>query len=111
MKPSAPSFPGFIPASKDADDITAATERLFVEIADGFDDTAFQQSVRAANADMYATRRYESAFIPDLGSEYAALSDCWKARDIPRLKALLAAYFERRKRLGPEIQKLIDRPN
>lgn len=111
MKPPASPETASAPDPSPIDDIPSATERLFVEIADAFDDVGFQQSIRASNADMYTTRRYESAVIPDLASEYAALSECWEARDIPRLKRLLAGYFERRKRLGPEIQKLIDRPN
>ena len=111
MKLPEPSLPGAGDRLNGADEITSATERLFIEIADAFDDEGFQRSVRATNADMYKVRRYESALIPDLDSEFQALSECWKARDLPRLRMLLAAYFERREQLSPAIQKLINRPN
>lgn len=92
-------------------EITAATERLFVEISQTFEDEILRNTVTAINEDMYATRRFESALIPDLKAEYDALSACWARRDIPKLKQLLVAYFTRRRDLGPEIEKLKSHPN
>lgn len=87
-------------------DVTAATERLFIEISRTFADQTLREMMPVVNAQLFSTRRYECALIPDLEAEYQALSEAWRARDIPRLKRLLAVYFQRREALEPEFSRL-----
>jgi hypothetical protein len=87
-------------------DVTAATERLFIEISHTFSDETLREMMPVVNAQLFSTRRYECALIPDLEAEYQALSEAWRARDIPRLKRLLAIYFQRREALEPEFNRL-----
>ena len=111
MKPSSPPPPLHSAGPETDNDVTAATERLFLEISATFEDDSLRGLIPVINEQMFATRRYESALIPDLAAEYQVLSNCWQKRDMPRLKRLLAAYFRRREALGPQIQKLMKRPN
>ena len=92
-------------------DIAVATEQLFQAIADGAGSAALRESVLLMNKQMAAFRPYEDALIPDREAEYAALSESWAARDWPKLKVLIAAYFQRRESLVPQLAQLIDRPN
>ncbi len=92
-------------------DVSEATSRLFQAIADGVGNAALRTDMLAMNAEMATIRPYEAAFIPDREAEYAALSEAWAARDWTRLKVLIAAYFERRQALAPQLSRLLDRPN
>ncbi len=92
-------------------DITAATERLFQDIAEASNSDAVRTSMLAMNSQMYAFRPYEAALIPDLHSEYEALSACWAKRDMVELQRLILAYFKRRQDLAPQLAALINRPN
>lgn len=98
--------PSPILATVPSSDVTVATERLFIEISRTFADETLREMMPVVNAQLFSTRRYECALIPDLEAEYQALSEAWRARDIPRLKVLLAAYFLRREALEPEFNRL-----
>ncbi|HTM81904.1 hypothetical protein [Asticcacaulis sp.] len=103
--PSAPTSNICSHAGGDTD-VTAATERLFIEISGTFADQTLREMMPVVNAQLFSTRRYECALIPDLEAEYQALSEAWRVRDIPRLKQLLAVYFQRREALEPEFNRL-----
>jgi len=92
-------------------DIAEATDRLFQAIANGSGNAGLREAVLAMNRQMASIRPYEAALIPDREAEYAALSESWAARDWPHLKRLIAAYFERREALAPQLAHLINRPN
>jgi hypothetical protein len=92
-------------------DIAEATNQLVLAIADGSGSPALREAMLAMNRQMAAIRPYEAALIPDREAEYTALSECWAARDWPRLKGLIAAYFARREALAPQLARLINHPN
>ncbi len=92
-------------------DIGEATNRLFQAIADGLGNAELRTSMLMMNREMAPFRPYEAVLIPDREAEYAALSESWAARDWPRLKLLIAAYFARREALAPQLAELINRPN
>lgn len=92
-------------------DIAEATNQLFQDIAAGVGNPALREDVLAMNEELATFRPYEATLIPDRAEEYAALSESWAARDWPRLKVLIAAYFARRQALAPQLSQLINRPN
>jgi len=94
-----------------AADITAATERLFLEIAGCSNNPAVATHMQALIARMEVIRPYEAALISNRADELAALSTCWQQRDFVSLQTLLSAYFQRRLAIVPQIIDLINRPN
>lgn len=88
----------------------AATEHLFMEIADASGNEVLRRSMVLMSQQMQAIRPYEEDLIPDREAEFDTLSACWAARDIPRLQILIMAYFKRRQDLAPKVAELINRP-
>jgi len=95
------------PPSNDQE-IAQATSALFADIAHATGNPTLTAMMERVNAHMVALRGSETPSVPDLVSEFEALSDAWKRRDLPRLNVLLAAYFQRRKNAAAEIAKRID---
>jgi DNA-binding FadR family transcriptional regulator len=91
--------------------ITTLTERLFQQVAEHSGNTLLGEAVRRLNRELTATRAFEADFIPDLEGEYAALSAAWEKRDYQTLRALIKAYFERRRPLLKQNIYLSGRPN
>lgn len=92
-------------------DIAEATNQLFQAIANSVGNAALRTDMLAMNEELATFRPYEAALISDREAEYAALSGAWVTRDWPRLKVLIAAYFERRQALAPQLAQLVNRPN
>jgi len=88
-------------------DVTEATERLFLEIADAYNDTA-RNELLAINVKLQVIRPYEQALLPDREIEYQALAECWRRRDLKTLHSLITTYFERRQALLPKFVALIN---
>ncbi len=99
------------PPARSEVEITSATNRLFQAIADGMSNPALRSDILAMNEELAPLRPYEAALISDRQAEYDALSESWAARDWPRLRVLIAAYFERRQALAPQLAQLINCPN
>ena len=94
-----------------ADDIVEATEKLFVEIAQAAGSEALRQAILSINEQMQLIRPYEAAFISNRQAEFDTLSTSWAARDIPEVKRLITAYFERRQNITPDLVNMITHPN
>jgi len=94
---------------RDNEDIVSATEGLFLEIASNAD-ARLKEAVTVMNGRRRLVRLYEAALIPDREEELAALKACWNARDIPRLRDLIFAYYKRRHDLAPQIVALMNAP-
>lgn len=89
-------------------DVAAATESLFAEIASASGDALFADQVRVMNGQLSRLRPYEAPLLPDRDLEFAALSACWSERDLPRLRQLVQAYFQRRQDIVPDLVKLMN---
>ena len=72
---------------------------------------SLRETIGLINARLHRIRPYESAYIPDRRAEYEAMATAWATRDMPRLRELTTAYFQRRRDLVPQIAKIINRPN
>jgi len=94
--------------SPNAPDIAHATANLFIEIAKTSSDPKLAAGMLALNARMIPIRQFEAVFFPDLEQEYAALSACWKQRDMVHLQQLVTDYFERRRVIVPALAALMN---
>jgi len=89
------------------DEIISATESLFLDMANA-SEGPLRDAVEQINDRRRLLRAYEAALIPDRAEELRGLKESWDARDIPRLKALLLAYYKRRQDLAPQIVALMN---
>lgn len=94
-------------SSAGQDAFVSATETFFLDIANN-SDAALKKAVAVINGRRRLIRIYEATLIPDREQELEALRQCWAARDIPRLKALIYDYYQRRHALAPQIVSLIN---
>lgn len=84
-------------------DVVKLTWKLFDAIAESTAHRALHQAVRRANDQLAPIRRAKQPLLESTFTEFDALNQLWKAREIPALKAALGAYHERRKELVPRI--------
>ena len=92
-------------------DIAEKTETLFQDICEVSGNAMLSQTIGVINAHLQVVRPYEGAYFPDRRTEYEAMATAWAKRDMPRLRELTTAYFQRRRELVPQIAKIINRPN
>lgn len=110
MTRNPPSLPD-LPTPPVESDIERLTDALFQDIADVSANARLRETISLINTHLRTIRPYEGAYITNRRAEYEALSEAWTNRDIDALRALTAAYFQRRRALVTQIAKLITATN
>lgn len=76
---------------------------LFLELGRCPGDSELQAALASACDRLAAVRILEERFIPEAREELETLQSLWKGRDLPGLKAAIAAYQRRRDRAVPQL--------
>jgi DNA-binding GntR family transcriptional regulator len=98
--------PEFPELDLDQDDIVAATEALFLAIADFSDTGETRYAVSNVNDRLRPLRQLDTGDLIDLPAEMAEFKAAWQAHDLGSLRDLVKRYHHRRLALVPNFVAL-----
>jgi DNA-binding GntR family transcriptional regulator len=98
--------PDFPELDLDQADIVAATEALFLAIADFSDTSETRYAVSNVNDRLRPIRQLDTGDLIDLPAEMADFKSAWEAHDLGSLRDLVRQYHHRRLALVPNLISL-----